>query len=142
MSEKSANPIPQGKYIPANRYEKIIYTAGMTPRVDGKLMLEGKVSAAYPLEHYCAAVRQATKNALVAAKNMLQEKEEIAKVLTMTVYVNAEDGYKDHSKVADFASDYLCEELGEAGVVSRAAVGVASLPGNAPFEVQLVVVVK
>ena len=52
MSGKSANPIPQGKYIPANRYEKIIYTAGMTPRIDGKLMLEGKVSANHPLDYY------------------------------------------------------------------------------------------
>lgn len=142
MSEKIANPIPQGKYIPANRYEKIIYTAGMTPRVNGKLMLEGKVSALYSLEHYRAAVRQATANALIAAKNTLQEQEQLAKILTMTVYVNAEDGYTDHTKVADFASEYLCEEMGEAGVVSRAAVGVASLPGNAPVEVQIIAVVK
>lgn len=142
MSNKSANPIPQGKYVPANRYGEFIYTAGMTPRVEGKLMLTGKVSATRPLDYYRAAVRQATKNALIASKNMLQENEQIAKVLTMTVYVNAEDGYSEHTKLADFASEYLYEELGEAGVVSRAAVGVASLPGNAPVEVQIVAAVN
>ena len=27
-----ANPIPQGKYVPANRFGDLIFTAGMTPR--------------------------------------------------------------------------------------------------------------
>lgn len=142
MSGKYANPIPQGKYIPANRYEKIIYTAGMTPRIDGKLILEGKVSANHPLDYYRAAARQAAANALIAAKNVLEDEEQIAKVLTMTVYVNTEEGYTEHSKIADFASEYLFEELGEAGVASRAAIGVASLPDNAPVEVQIVAAVK
>ncbi|HAE80324.1 MAG TPA: RidA family protein, partial [Lachnoclostridium sp.] len=29
---KDANPIPQGKYVPANRFGQFIFTAGMTPR--------------------------------------------------------------------------------------------------------------
>lgn len=59
-------------------------------------------------------------------------------VLAMTVFVNACSGYIAHSKLADFASEFLCEELGEAGVTSRVSVGVESLPGNAPVEIQLV----
>ena len=42
---KEANPIPQGKYIPATRFGNMIFTAGMTPRNNGVLIRTGKVKA-------------------------------------------------------------------------------------------------
>lgn len=32
---REANPIPQGKYVPATRFGNMIFTAGMTPRNNG-----------------------------------------------------------------------------------------------------------
>ena len=40
---KEANPIPQGKYVPATRFGNFIFTAGMTSRKNGVLMKPGKV---------------------------------------------------------------------------------------------------
>ena len=119
MSEKKANPIPQGKYVPATRFGDLIFTAGMTPRKNGVLIQTGKVSASEPLDSYKDAVRQAADNALTAARNQLTDGEAIARVLSMTVYVNAEDGFTAHAKVADFASDFLNEELGGASPMAR-----------------------
>lgn len=133
------NPIPQGKYKPAVRYGDFIVTAGMTPRKDGVLILSGKIRADQPLESYKEAVIQAASNALVAAENCLAEGEGLAQVMAMTVYVNAEADFTTHPKIGDFASEYLCEQLGDAGSCARAAVGVATLPGNAPVEIQLMV---
>lgn len=141
MSDKQL-PIPQGKYIPANRYGSLIYSAGMTPRKNGQLILVGQVSTTKPLEYYQEAVCIAAQNALVAVQSLVLPQEKLAKIITMTVYINAEAGYTQHAKLADFASDYLCQELGEAGVVSRAAIGVASLPGNAPVEIQIIAAVE
>ncbi len=135
---KEANPIPQGKYVPATRFGQLIYTAGMTPRKNGVLMMEGKLGQTANLEDYREAVVQAAKNALTAARNKLNEGEALAQILSITVYVNAEADFTGQSKLADMASEYFCEELGEAGVGSRAAVGVASLPGNAPVEISIV----
>lgn len=136
---REANPIPQGNYVPANRFENLIFTAGMTPRVNGVLMRVGAVSADVPLEEYRDAVRQAAKNALTAARNQLAAGEHLARILSITVYVNTGSGsFTAHSKLADMASGYFCEELGGAGVGCRAAVGVASLPGNAPVEISVV----
>ena len=135
---KEANPIPQGMYVPANRFENLIFTAGMTPRDNGVLIKTGKIAIADPIEDYRDAVRQAAKNALTAARNKLEEGEHIARILLITVYVNAEEGYSTQAKIADHASEYFCEELGEAGIGSRAAVGVASLPGNAPVEISII----
>ncbi|MDF2676983.1 MAG: putative translation initiation inhibitor, yjgF family [Bacillota bacterium] len=140
--EKQSNPIPQGKYVPATRGGNFIYTAGMTPRNNGVLILTGKVKYDEPIETYREAVKQATKNSLTAARNMLKENEQLERVLSLSVFVNADENFTDHSKLADFASDYLFDELGEAGIGCRAAIGVYSLPGNAPVEVQMVLMVS
>lgn len=139
---ETKQPLPQGNYVPASRFENIIYTAGMTPRVNGELIQTGKVLTTEPVATYKEAVHQAISNALIAAKNTLHEQEELVQILSLTVYVNAESNFEAHSKLADFASDYLFEQLGEVGIGSRAAVGVSSLPGGAPIEIQLVAVVS
>lgn len=136
--ESKKNPIPQGKYAPAARYKDIVFTAGMTPRNNGVLIMQGKVSPEQPIEHYKAAVVQAASNALTAAENMLKAGERLERILSVTVFINAEEGFSVHSKLADFASEFFVEEMGEAGIGSRAAVGVASLPGDAPVEIQIV----
>lgn len=141
MSARQNDPIPQGKYVPAARGGNLVFTAGMTPRKDGALQFSGKVEAGEPLEKYREAARLAAANALTAARNRLEPCEKITRVLSMTVYVNAGEGFTALSKIADFASEYLCEELGEAGTAARAAIGVASLPGEAPLEVQIVCMV-
>lgn len=135
------NPVSQGKYVPAVRAGQLIMTAGMTSRKDGVLIYTGKVQADKPLEEYKEAVIQAAANALTAAKNQLQEGEKIGRVLQMIVYVNAAEGFVDHTKLADFASEYLTEQLGDAGVCARCALGMASLPKNAPVEISLTAVV-
>jgi enamine deaminase RidA (YjgF/YER057c/UK114 family) len=136
------NPIPQGNYVPASRFGNMIYTAGMTPRNNGVLIQSGKVITSEPVSIYKAAVRQAVANALTAAMNTLAEQERLEQILSLTVYVNAEDTFQAHSSLADFASEYLFEKMGHAGIASRAAIGVASLPGNAPVEIQLIAVVS
>ena len=138
----SKNPIPQGKYVPATRHGSLIFTAGMTARKNGVPIFIGRVKAGEPLETYREAVCQAASNALAAAQNLLAEGEAIAQVLSLSVYINAEDGFTAHSKLADFATEYLCGELGDAGIAARAALGMATLPGDAPVEIQIVCAVR
>lgn len=138
MSEVN-KPIPQGNYTPASRFENIISTAGMTPRKNGELVHVGRISSTESLETYEKAILQSIDNAYSAAIQLVENDERVHQVISMTVYVNADEDFTSHSKVADVASDYLFEHLGEAGIGSRAAIGVKSLPGNAPVEIQLVV---
>lgn len=132
------NPIPQGKYKPAVRYGSLIFTAGMTPRKDGVLLMAGKITPDQPLEAYQEAVIQAASNALTAAQNTLAPGERIVQILSLTVYLNASPDYTTHAKIGDIASNWLYDQLGEAGIGPRAAIGLATLPGNAPVEIQLV----
>ncbi|MDU4961623.1 MAG: RidA family protein [Sporomusaceae bacterium] len=140
MTTATPAPVPQGNYVAATRHGELVYTAGMTPRRQGRLMFSGKVSAA-AVDAYGDAVRLAAANALTAARSLLTGDENVLKILSLTVFIASEDGFQAHSQLADFASDYLRQEIGAGGVGSRAAVGVASLPGNAPVEIQLIAVV-
>lgn len=131
-------PIPQGNYLAATREGDQIFTAGMTPRRNGTLILTGKVSSDRALSDYKDAVKLAATNALVAAHSTLSSDEQIGKVLHMTVYIAADENFEQHAKLADFASEYMVTELGEAGRSTRAAIGVYTLPGNAPVEISLI----
>jgi enamine deaminase RidA (YjgF/YER057c/UK114 family) len=131
-------PVPQGRYIPASRHNNLVYTSGMTPRDNGVLLFSGKIKVSEPIERYKEAVRLATQNALTAARSLITDQERLEKIVTLTVFIAAEEGFTAHAKVADFAAEYLYEEMGEYGIGSRAAIGVASLPGDAPVEIQLV----
>lgn len=134
-------PVPQGRYIAARRHGDLVFTAGMTPRRDGVLIATGPVTVSAPLETHREAVALACANALAAARGALSAGEEISAILSLTVYVAAESGFTAHSAVADFASHHLYEQMGESGIGARAAVGVATLPGNAPVEVQIIAAV-
>lgn len=131
-------PVPQGDYIPARRHGGMIFTSGMTPRRNGVMQAQGPIEAHAPLETYRAAVELACSNALAAAQGMLAEGKSLSGILELTVFIAAEPGFEAHSKIADFASALLRREMGAAGIGARAAVGVSTLPGNAPVEIRLI----
>jgi len=112
-------------------------TAGMTPRVEGRLLHLGQVGAEVSLEDARTAVAIATSNAVSAVAALVGSTDGIGQALRLTVYVNAVQGFTGHSQVADAASARLAELLGERGSVVRSAVGVSSLPGGACVEVEL-----
>ncbi|NCO85101.1 MAG: RidA family protein [Rhodobacterales bacterium] len=129
--------MPQGDYVAARRHGSTVYSAGMTPRRAGVMQFTGPVRRD-DIGAARAAARLACANALRAVEATLDGGEAIASILTMTVYVVAETGFTEHSKVADFASEFLREELEDRGLCSRCAIGVANLPGGAMVEIQIV----
>lgn len=137
----AAQPAPQGLYTPATRHGDLIFTAGMTPRKNGVLQFKGPVCAIAEPALQRDAIELACRNALAAVQMQLAQDEHIAGVISLTVYISAEPGFTAHSRLADLASEFFRSELGERGIGSRAAVGVASLPGDAPVEIQLVAAV-
>lgn len=141
MSQRIEQPIPQGKYLPAVRHADLIYTSGMTPRKAGILIYSGKIRVNDPIEIHRDAIRLATLNALVSAQAYLKEDEKISVIAQLKVFLNAEEGFTLHSKLADYASELLIEYLGAGVIGSRTAIGVASLPSDAPVEVTLVAIV-
>lgn len=137
MSQIIKQPVPQGSYLPAVRHADLIFTSGMTPRRDGELLYSGKIHASDVIETHRDAVRLATRNALVAAQVCLLDREKISVILQLNVFLNADKDFSAHSKLADYASELLVEEIGAGGIGSRAAIGVSTLPSNALVEVTM-----
>ena len=134
-------PKPQGRYVLAKRNGNLIMTAGMTPRKNGVLIKHGKIFCYESIQDYRQCVRLAAQNTLSAVKSRMTADETIKELLSITVYINAETGFGKHAAVADFASELYFEELGEAGIGCRTAIGVSSLPGNAPCEISVTALV-
>lgn len=132
-----SRPVPQGRYVPAVAAGGLVVTAGMTPRVEGVLRYVGRVGESVSVEEARVAASIAAANAVAAVAAEVGSLEAVERAMRLTVFVNAVPDFTAHPAVADGASDRLVELLGDRGVVSRSAVGVASLPGGACVEVEL-----
>lgn len=130
-------PRPQGHYLPGTSGDRLLLTAGMTPRVDGVLQVVGPVGQEVTVEQARRGAAIAAGNAVAAAAAEAGGLDAVERALRMTVYVNAGPGFTEHTRVADGASQRLVELLGDRGAAVRSAVGVPSLPGCASVEVEL-----
>lgn len=135
-------PRPLANYVPAVRTGNLVYLSGMLPFNDGKLLHTGKVGATVTLEQAQGDARLVAINALAALKGFIGELSKVTRTVHVAGYVASTPEFIDQPKVINGVSDLLVEVLGEAGVHSRAAVGVASLPLDAPLEVTFIFEVR
>lgn len=133
---------PQGAYVPAVVHGGMVWTAGMTPRRQGELLVRGTVGREVDVATAREAAGIAAGNTLTAVAEALGSLDAVERALKLTVFIAAVDGFTEHAAVADGASAVLRERLGERGVVARAAIGVATLPSGAPVEVELLAAVR
>ncbi len=111
----------------------------MVPRVNGVLTVAGRVGESVDVAAACDAARLSALNALAAVSEAVGGLEHIESILQLRVFVRCTADFTDVSAVAEGASRALVEFLGPArGAGVRTAVGVLSLPGGAPVEVELV----
>ena len=62
----------------------------------------------------------------------------IARIVKVTCFVASDPSFTGQAQVANGASEFLIEVLGEAGRHARSAVGMAVLPLDTPVEVELI----
>jgi enamine deaminase RidA (YjgF/YER057c/UK114 family) len=134
-------PTPRGRYVPALVHGTLAFSAGMTPRIDGVLIGRGIVGEEVTEADARRAAGVAALNAVAAVAEALGGVHHIERCLRMVVYVACSPHFEHHSLVADGASDAIRECLGDHSLPVRTAIGVQSLPGGAPVEVELTVAV-
>jgi enamine deaminase RidA (YjgF/YER057c/UK114 family) len=135
---------PIGNYVHARRVGNLLYLSGKGPPngADGK-MPRGKLGAGMSIDDGYRHARQVGLVLIAAIKDALggdlDRVEAIVKVLGM---VNAAPDFEDHPKVINGCSDLFVEVFGELGQHARSAVGMSSLPGGIPVEIEVIVAVK
>ncbi|MEV0351846.1 RidA family protein [Nonomuraea sp. NPDC050680] len=129
---------PLAAYVPAVRTGDLVYTSGQVPMVDGKLAQTGKVGAEVGLDDARELARICALNALAALKSEVGDLAKVVRIVKVVAFVASDPAFTQQPQVANGASELLAEVLGEAGKHARSAVGVASLPLDAPVEVELI----
>ncbi|MEU7832618.1 MULTISPECIES: RidA family protein [unclassified Nonomuraea] len=129
---------PLAAYVPAVRTGNLVYTSGQLPMVDGKLAQTGKVGAEVGLDDARELARICALNALAALKSEVGELGNVVRIVKVVAFVASDPAFTQQPQVANGASELLAEVLGDAGKHARSAVGVASLPLDAPVEVELI----
>lgn len=133
---------PIAAYVPAVRTGNLIFTSGQLPTIDGKLVATGKVGAEVSVEHAKAAAERAALNGLAAIKQLIGDLDKVVRVVKVVGFVAVDPSFTNHSAVVNGASELLGECFGEAAKHARSSVGMASLPLDAPVEVELIVEVR
>lgn len=129
---------PVAAYIPAVRTGNLIFTSGQLPMVDGAMAHTGLVGGPVTVEQAKDQARVCALNAL-AAIDALVGLDSIVRVVKVTGFVASAPGFTSQPAVVNGASELLGHVLGDAGIHARSAVGMASLPLDAPVEVELIV---
>lgn len=133
----SATP-PLASYVPVVVAGDLAFVAGQGAIEDGKAVHPGKVGADVTVEQAQWCARRAALGALAALKAELGSLDRVRRIVNVTVYVASASGFAQQPQVANGASDFLAEVMGDAGRHSRAAVGVAELPLGIPVEVSVI----
>jgi enamine deaminase RidA (YjgF/YER057c/UK114 family) len=129
---------PVASYVPAVRSGTLVWTSGQLPMVEGQLPYMGKVGGQVTPEQAQELARTCALNAL-AAIDALVGLDNVVRVVKVVGFVASVPDFTGQPGVVNGASELLGEVFGDAGRHARSAVGVASLPLDAPVEVELVV---
>jgi enamine deaminase RidA (YjgF/YER057c/UK114 family) len=130
---------PVAAYVPAVRAGSFVFTAGQVPFVDGVLPMTGKVGDEVTPDAAADLARVCALNALAAVRSVVGELGVVRRVVKVVGYVASAPSFTGQPAVLNGASELLVAVFGDAGQHARSAVGVASLPLDAPVEVELVV---
>lgn len=130
---------PAANYVPFVRSGNLLFTAGQLPLKDGKLQVSGLLGRDADTAAGKEAARFCAINILAQAKAALGDLEKITRIVKITVFVASAPDFTEQHLVANGASDFLAEALGERGKHARSAAGTASLPLNAAVEVEAVI---
>ena len=136
-------PKPVAAYVPALISGNHLFVSGQLPMSGGELLATGKVSSQISIEQAQQAARQCVLNALAIARAELGgDLSRLIRVVRVGVFVQSDDDFFAQPQIANGASEFLQEILGDAGRHVRAAVGVNALPLNTPVEIEFIFEVK
>lgn len=137
--ELAETEIPCGTFCLAKEFgDNFLYLSGAGPVEDltGKL---GEIS----IEEGQKAARSTGISILSVLNSATGDLNRIKSIVKVIGFINSIGSFTDQSKVLNGFSDLMSDVFGEQiGSHARSAIGVASLPGNIPVEVEMLVELK
>ena len=134
-------PAKGGIYEPVKEFgSNFCYLSGFTPTINGEVRWTGRIGRELTLEQGKEAARYCALNLLANLKAKYGSLDKIKRFVKMTAFIAGTEDFYEQPKVANGVSELLVEIFGEEiGCSARSAIGVYSLPGNAPVEIEILV---
>lgn len=130
-------------YVPAVLAGDLLFIAGQMPRdSENKLLYKGKVGTDLTVEEAQKAAEVCVLRAVSVMKDFLGDLDKVERIVKLNGCVNCPPDFELHSKVIDGASMLLEKIFGEKGKHARAAIGVGSLAGNGPVEIEIIAQIR
>ena len=132
---------PVGNYVATKIIGKMLFVSGQIS-IDEKgelQLIKGKVGKDLDVDSgYNAAKRCALSIISQIMKACDNDLTKIKSCIKLTGFVNSTDNFQDQPKVINGASDLIASVFGDAGMHTRAAVSVNSLPLGVAVEVDAI----
>jgi enamine deaminase RidA (YjgF/YER057c/UK114 family) len=137
-----APPDAAGSYVPTVRTGNLLYCAGTICAMAGQMTHTGQVGKEQTVQTAYKSAEICALNTLANIKAAVGSLDQVARIVFVSGFVNAIDGFTESPAVINGASDLFVKIFGDAGKHARAAVAVNGLPRGSTTEVQVVVELK
>ena len=130
---------PVGNYVATKVSGKMLFISGQISIDENGQLIKGKIGKDLDIDAgYNAAKRCALSIVAQVNKACNNDLSKIKSCIKLTGFVNSTDDFVDQPKVLNGASDLIASIFGNAGMHTRAAVSVNSLPLGVSVEVDAI----
>lgn len=136
-------PPAGGVYHPVVREGNLLYVSGQGPVQQDGSLIKGKIGKDLDVEAGKLAARQVGLTMLATLKAHFGSLDNILRLIKLLGMVNCTTDFEQQPHVINGCSELFASLWGpENGVGARSAVGMGSLPGNIPVEIEAIFEVK
>jgi enamine deaminase RidA (YjgF/YER057c/UK114 family) len=134
---------PTNTLVSAVRVGDLLFVSGTGPSKEGGGTWKGRLGQDMEVKEGRAAARSVGLNILAVVKAEVGSLDKVVRLVKTLGMVNAAPDFQQHPQVINGFSDLMVEVFGEeAGKGARSAVGMSSLPGGIPVEIEAIFQVK
>jgi enamine deaminase RidA (YjgF/YER057c/UK114 family) len=132
-------PKPMGVYKPLLIVDKRwVYVSGHGPVQDDATLIKGRIGKDLDRDQGKLAAQQVGLTILSTLKENLGSLDRIKRVIKVLGMVNGTVEFEEHPFVINGCSELFAKVWGEEnGIGVRSAVGMGTLPGNIPVEIEV-----
>ncbi len=132
-------PKPAGVYKPVVLCGNMAYVSGHGPLNSDGTLTTGRVGDSLDQQAGYDAARQTGLAILATLRANLGSLNRVKRIVKALGMVNCTSDFEQHPAVINGFSELMAQVFGDdAGVGARSAVGMGSLPGNIPVEVEVI----
>ncbi len=135
--------IPAGNYVPYVITNNLVFISGQLPFKNGVIPITGIVGDTVSAED---AIEMSKLCALALVSQVKAscngDLNQVARVVKLGGFVASSNSFTAQPSIINGASDIMVKIFGDNGKHSRFAVGVSSLPLNAPVEIEGIFEIK